>query len=112
MGCASRRWLCRSDAEELGCRARAMGCKSAAEPLRRDGLAPDDRARLERLGGRTHDRRGCGATARRESRGNDRFLQEPGILARRIQGPAADVARLESAAAAANFAHRWARGGL
>src|SRR3954451_5420265 len=109
MGCASRRGLCRSDAEELGCRARAMGCKSAAEPLRRDVLASDDRARLERLGGRTHDRRGRGARTRRECRGKDRFLQEPGVLTGGIQGPAADVARLESAAAAADFAHRRTR---
>src|ERR1700674_5280183 len=84
-----------------------MGRDPIAEPLYEVGLAADERARQQCLGGDAHDRRGGLADRLERSQDHPRLSHRPGVRHRRLQGRKTNLAPLESAIAPAYLAWRW-----
>src|SRR5216684_1481114 len=89
-----------------------MGRGADAKPLSEVEFAAYDGARHAGMDRGAHDRRGGGAHQFRESKIVARLSQGAGFFRRRLQGPAADAAGLEPAAASADPAGGRTHGGF
>ena len=92
--------------------ARPVGRGPDAEPLHETEFAAHDGAGHAGLDRGAHDRRSHLAHQFRRSEDRVRLHQGNGLLRRRLQGPAADLAGLEPAASAADPAGRRPHGGV
>src|SRR3569832_867012 len=79
-----------------------MGCDAIAEPVRQAGVTAHECARHAGLDRRADDRRGRLAHQFRRRQDPAELRKEPELLDRGVQGYAANFARLDSAAAAAD----------